>query len=136
MELSGREKFAAHFCCFTIGFPAFIASGFLPQCNILPIEGWFAFATLGTALIAMIATPKWIRGGFSGALAGAGGFSALCLYPILRTVLTQSDQFIRLELILATGVGALPGFLLFMFCARDVARKDTWEESPNGWQKY
>ena len=123
MELSGREKFAGHFSCFTIGFPAVIASGFLPQCNILPIEGWFAFATLGTALIAMIATPKWVRGGFSGAIAGAGGFIALCLYPILRTALTQSEHFMRLELMLATGVGALPGFLLFVSRARHVAPK-------------
>src|SRR5438132_8049830 len=118
MDESPREKWATYLGLFVTVIPAMIASGFMPEWNVLPFLGWLAIATLGAGIAGAIATPLWSRGALAGALMGAGVLLGIWLYVTIRAGLTGHHTFLRIELAVGALLGATPGMLLFYKWAR------------------
>jgi hypothetical protein len=119
MDETPRENWATYLGAFTVIIPGLFASGFMPAWNVLPFAGWLAIATVGTALAGVVATPRWIRGAFAGAITGAGAMLGLWLYVVMRVwFLGGHNTFLKLELTIGAMIGAMPGLLLYGFWAR------------------
>lgn len=96
--------------------PAMIMAGFMPEWNVLPATSWLVIAAIGSAVAGVIAFPRqWLRASLAGAIAGSGALFGLLLYTYVRSLIIDSDTFIRLELAIGSGLGAAPGLLLFKY---------------------
>ena len=111
--IANRQKLALYLGIICTVIPGMMLSGFLPGANIMPLLGWLGLAAGGTAIAGAIATPRWLRGAISGALIGIDVLMGLLLYIELRTMLLNSDTFLKLEIAIGAGIGSIPGFILF-----------------------
>ncbi|NEQ97225.1 MAG: hypothetical protein F6K30_10960 [Cyanothece sp. SIO2G6] len=115
---TNREKLALYLGIICTIIPGMMLSGFLPGADVLPLLGWLGIAAGGAAIAGAIATPRWLRGAIAGALIGIGVLVGLLLYIELRTMILNSDTFLRLEIAIGAGLGAIPGFILFATWAK------------------
>ena len=118
MDETPRENWAIWIGLFSTLIPGMIASGFMPEWNVLPFAGWVAIATIGAMIAGAIATPLMLRGAISGAIAGAGMMIGLWLYVVARSALTGNSTLFKLELVIGGMLGAAPGMLLYGAWAR------------------
>jgi hypothetical protein len=125
MKETPRETCAAWIGLFVTLIPAMIVSGFMPDWNVLPVGGWVAIATIGAGISGAIATPLTARGALCGAMAGAGALGGMWLYAEVRSALTGSNTFMKLELVIAGLLGGLPGLLLYNVWARPRRRRQS-----------
>ncbi|MEL7224398.1 MAG: hypothetical protein AAGL17_05935 [Cyanobacteria bacterium J06576_12] len=94
--------------------PGMIMSGFMPEWDVLPATSWLAIAAIGSAVGGVIGFPRqWLRASIAGAITGSGALIGLILYVYFRTLVIDSDTFIRIELAIGPLLGALPGGALF-----------------------
>ena len=118
MEEPRREKVGFYVgTAFTI-IPAMIASGFMPEWDVLPFGGWLALAVVGGAAGGAIATSRTASGAACGALAGLGAVLGVYVYVLVRAALV-GESFFRVELVIGALIGAAPGMLAFQRWARD-----------------
>ena len=119
MDETPRENWGSWIGVIATIVPGMIASGFMPEWNVLPYEGWFAIAAVGSAIGGAIATPLFVRGAISGAIAGVGTMLGLWLYVVVRSALTGHHTFLKIELVIGGMLGAAPGLLLYGAWARN-----------------
>ena len=131
LDETPRENWATWIGIISTIIPGMIVSGFMPDWNVLPYNGWLTIAAIGSAIAGAIATPKFVRGAFSGMIAGVGMMFGLWLYVVIRTTLTGHHTFLRIELVLGGMLGAAPGLLLYGAWAREAPRVSAEEASPS-----
>ena len=111
--ITNRQKLSLYLGIICTVLPGMILSGFLPGAEIMPLLGWMGVAAGGAAIAGAIATPRWLRGAISGALIGIGVLMGLVLYIELRTMILDSDTFLKIEIVIGAAIGSIPGFILF-----------------------
>lgn len=96
---------------FTV-IPAMILSGFFPEWNVLPFYNWVLIAAIGTGICAALLVPHWYKGLLTGAMIAIGALHGLYYYVPLRVAFFSNATILRIEIVLAVLIGAVPGIIL------------------------
>ena len=113
MEMSRQEQTGLWIGVATATVPGLIASGFFPQFNVLPSVVWLSIAAFGGMVAGLVASPSPVWGSVSGFVAGAGVIPGIWGYVAVRSMLTESNEFLRLEIAIGALLGATPGLILY-----------------------
>ena len=123
--MSLQQKIALWIGCFSTIVPAIFVCQLIPVLTSVPFGVWLGVSASGGLVAGLVATNR--RRGLAsicGAMACGGALLGIVAYVAVRSLVWDSDRFLKLEFVLGALLGATPGLLGYFFTVAQPNRMD------------